>query len=450
MVTLKQFTDDLVHSRLMTEAELGAFLGHFPVDRRPSAVESLATELVRSGRLTKYQAAAIYQGKANWLVLGEYVVVEKLGQGGMGVVLKAEHRRMKRTVAIKVLTTTARSTTAVKRFHREVEMAAKLSHPNIVSAYDAGEQDDVVYLVMEYVNGKDLGTLVKQRGPLSIKGALECSLQVAKGLQYAHANGVIHRDVKPGNLLLDQEGHVKILDMGLARYADADAGPSSQRLTQMGQVMGTGEYMAPEQGLDPRSADHRADIYSLGCTMFRLLTGRPPYKGDSLVAMLQAHREAPIPSLCTAREGVSPALNAVFRKMVAKSPLERYQSMAEVVADLDACLAGKTPAAMDTESVGPAPSSSPRVEPPAPASSPYVETPPPPARDRTPLPTRPWDFLPMGLSDQSIVPLSPMVKLRRGRIDANRKAQRRWRIAVAGLTAALFVIGSLILVELFR
>ena len=280
-MTIEQFRQQIVQTGLLTDAEVAACIENCDPDRRPSNVESLANELVRAGKLTKFQAAAIYQGKSKGLVLGDYLVLDKLGQGGMGMVLKAQHRRMKRLVAIKVLTTANRTPPAIKRFYQEVVTAAQLNHPNIVTAYDSGEHEGILYLVMEYVDGKDLGTLVKHRGPMATKGALNCVLQAARGLQYAHGKGVVHRDIKPGNLLLDSEGNIKILDMGLARSLIPVPGelPDAQRLTQPGQVMGTGEYMAPEQAADPRSADHLADIYALGCTLCRLLTGRPPLRG---------------------------------------------------------------------------------------------------------------------------------------------------------------------------
>ena len=259
----------------------------------------------------------------------------------MGVVLKAQHRRMKRTVAIKVLSSAAmKPPEAVERFHREVEAAAKLSHPNVVAAYDADEHQGMHYLVMEYVEGRDLASIVKDLGVLDVQQAADCTLQAARGLQYAHEQGIVHRDMKPGNLLLDKKGTVKILDMGLALIAGAEVAPAGpERLTNTGQVMGTCDYMAPEQALDTHAADHRADIYALGCTLYRLLTGKPPYEGETLMQILLAHRESPIPSLCEARPEAPVELDACFQRMVAKEPGDRQQSMAEVVAELEAVLA---------------------------------------------------------------------------------------------------------------
>jgi serine/threonine protein kinase len=217
-------------------------------------------------------------------------------------------------------------------------------HPNVDAAFDAAEHDGIHYLVMEYVDGRDLASVVKERGPLEIKQALDCVLQAAKGLAYAHTEGVIHRDIKPGNLLLDKNGTVKILDMGLARVALAagSEGQGDERLTQSGQVMGTCDYMAPEQAEDTRKADQRSDIYSLGCTLYRLLTGKAPYSGESLVQILLGHQNAPIPALRTVRPDVPERVEAIFQKMMAKRPEERYQSMGEVIVDVEEFLGSST------------------------------------------------------------------------------------------------------------
>jgi len=342
-VTLQQFVDNLVQSGLMSADEVASFQRKLSSEKRLYDVQTLAMELVQAGKLTKYQAQVVYQGKIKGLVFGEYKVLDKIGQGGMGLVLKAQHRRMKRVVAVKVLPSSAmKSPEAVKRFYREAEAAAKLNHPNIVQAYDAGEHDGIHYLVMEYVEGKDLASVVKEQGPLEVKQALDCVLQAAKGLAYAHGQGVIHRDIKPANLLLDKNGTVKILDMGLARvkFTSAADETSSERLTESGQVMGTCDYMAPEQAQDTRKADQRSDVYSLGCTLYRLLTGKPPYGGDSLVSILLAHQNAPPPRLREVRPEVPESVEAIFQKMVAKRPEDRYQSMAEVIADVEALLSG--------------------------------------------------------------------------------------------------------------
>ncbi len=300
------------------------------IDDGMAAAEHLPPDLVSENGLPPGTTAQQF---------GEYVLLEKLGEGGMGVVHKARHRRMKRLVAVKMIAKReVGSPDAVKRFYREVETAAKLEHPNIVTAYDAGEHEGLQYLVMQYVEGKDLAAIVQERGPLPIAEAVDYVIQAARGLQYAHKHQIIHRDIKPSNLLLDKEGTVKILDMGLASIAGLADDPARDRLTGSGQLMGTCDYMAPEQALDAHHADARADIYSLGCTLYRLLTGRVLYKGESLIQVLLAHRESPIPSLCQARPDVPPQLDAAYQKMVAKRPEDRYQSMTEVLDALETCV----------------------------------------------------------------------------------------------------------------
>jgi serine/threonine protein kinase len=340
-VTVEQFIERLTQSGLMSAAEVSTFRDSLPPDKRPKDVQQLARALVQHGKLTKYQAQAVYEGKTKGLVFGEYTVLEQIGEGGMGVVLKAQHRRMKRLVAIKVLSSAAmKQAGAVERFHREVEAAARLEHSNIVAAYDASEHQGMHYLAMQYVDGKDLATIVKDQGPLPVREAVEYILQAACGLQYAHEQGIIHRDIKPANLLLDKKGTVKILDMGLARFTGTESAlGGAERLTTTGQAMGTCDYMAPEQSLDTHQADARADIYSPGCTLYRLLTGKPPYQGETFAKLFLMHLEAPIPSLCEARPEVPEALDAVFQRMLAKKPEDRYQSMAEVAAELEAVLA---------------------------------------------------------------------------------------------------------------
>ncbi|MFO1041718.1 MAG: protein kinase [Planctomycetaceae bacterium] len=348
-LTVEQFSQQLTSSGVMSADDLQKWLSSLSIESRPGDGEAMARELVAQKRLTAWQAKAIYGGEGASLILGNYLILDKLGQGGMGMVLKAEHKRMKRVVAIKVLSPAViKDEQALRRFHREVEAAAKLEHPNIVAAYDADEAKGTHFLAMQYVNGTDLSAFVKKHGPLPVDRAVNCILQAARGLEYAHRRGVIHRDIKPANLLIDQEGTVKILDMGLARIDDSVGSNSDGAgLTSTGTIMGTVDYMSPEQAMDSKSADARSDIYSLGCTLYYLLTGKAMYTGDTIMKRLIAHRESPIPviegisddpsRLTQTRDSRLASLNSLLSRMVAKRPGDRFQSMTAVVAELERC-----------------------------------------------------------------------------------------------------------------
>ena len=281
-VDLDQFTRSVHDLGLISDRELERF-----VAGASGGVQGLATALVRAGKLTPYQAGALSQGKARGLLIGNYFILDKLGAGGMGVVFKARHRRLGRVVALKILPPSlARNSGLLSRFRREVDVAARLSHPNIVSVLDADEDRGVQFMTMEYIEGNDLDRLVRDRGALPVDQALDCVIQAARGLAAAHAQGIVHRDIKPGNLMLDGSGQVRVLDLGLARLVEASnpfGETAPERLTQSGTYMGTVDFMAPEQGIDSRRVDHRADIYSLGCTLCYLLTGRPPFEDANVV-----------------------------------------------------------------------------------------------------------------------------------------------------------------------
>jgi serine/threonine protein kinase len=309
-------------------------------DLPPEDVTSLLGE---KELLTRWQIDRLGKGEPGQLVLGDYVLLDPLGKGGMGIVYRARHRRMDRLVALKTLTDRAtESDDSVQRFQREVRAAARLSHPNIVAAYDAGEHDDTHYLVMELVDGIDLAKLVRQSGPLNASRAVDYVRQAATGFAYAHTQGIIHRDIKPQNLLVDRSQHVRILDMGLARLnptnAAADPAASSgaqTELTQSGVIMGTVDFMSPEQATNTRNANEQSDIYSLGCTLYFLMTGRAMFDGETCMERLLAHHQDSRPSLVTTVSKIPSGLEEVFAKMTARQPANRYESMEEVVDALD-------------------------------------------------------------------------------------------------------------------
>jgi len=330
-ITIQELLKNLTESGLLSDDEIRVI--NDSIGSRPDvkSAESFARELVRQNYLTKLQAAAVLKGKTKNLVFGEYIVLEKIGSGGMGQVFKARHRPTGKLVAVKVLSADAvKNRRLIERFKKEARAVARLKHPNIVRAYEAGKINRIRYLVMEYVEGENMLVRVKRKGPLPVEECIRSILEAARGLDYAHQKGVIHRDIKPSNLLRDKlTARVKILDMGLARVDEPDE--DEIRLTMPGQMLGTARFMSPEQVEDARKADVRSDIYSLGCTLYFLLRSKAPYSGETVAHTLMAHVSAPIPDLCQKRPDAPKWLGDVFRKMLAKKPRDRFQTMSELV-----------------------------------------------------------------------------------------------------------------------
>jgi len=336
--------------------------------------ESLLADLVRLGLLTQFQSDQLINGNARRLVLGGYRLLEPLGEGGMGQVYKASQIRLNRKVAIKVIAPhLIGDEQAFKRFQREAEAAARLTHPNIVVIHDFDCDGSIWYLVMEYVEGTDLAGLVKQRGMLGIREACIYIQQTAEGLQHAHDAGLIHRDIKPHNLLLTwpkeavtkrssgsismssllrtvgeknraSQSHenaiIKILDLGLARIQGPESEDSMSRLTRTNALLGTPDYISPEQSREAHSVDGRADIYSLGCTMYYLLAGAPPFADRSVVDKLVAHQTETAVPIEEYRPQISHVLGDIVRKMMAKRPDQRFRTAREVARALDDYLHG--------------------------------------------------------------------------------------------------------------
>jgi serine/threonine protein kinase len=331
--------DAVQQTRLLGQqqlSELAALQARFAEPR------TLARHLISQGWLTPYQTNLLFQGRGRELVLGQYLLLERLGEGGMGQVFKARHLNMERLVALKVIRKEhLDNADAIRRFQREVKAAARLSHATVVMAYDADEVDGTHYYVMEYVAGTDLATLLKRAAPPPLHVACDYIRQAALGLQHAHEQGMVHRDIKPANLLVAGahptaspwpfgEGIVKILDMGVARFQHPDGRDSLSQLTKEGRVVGTPDYMSPEQAVNPHTADIRADIYSLGCTFYHLLTGQAPFPGGTVMEKLLHHRldqPTPVEKL---RPEVPRELSGIVRKMMAKKPGERYSQPGEL------------------------------------------------------------------------------------------------------------------------
>jgi serine/threonine protein kinase len=338
--SVADFAESLRRGRLLDAAQLDEltrkFLPRFP---EPKA---LARDLVKRGWLTPYQVNELFKGRGDELLLGSYVVLDRLGEGGMGQVFKARNWKMGGVVAVKVIRKDRLSKeVAVRRFEREIAIAAHLDHPNIVRALDADRAGDAHFLVMEFVEGTNLSQLVKEHGPLSASLACDFIRQAALGLQYAHEKGLVHRDIKPANLLLAQApglrsaGLVKVLDMGLARLLEPGEGEAFETLTREGAIMGSLDYLAPEQAINSHGADIRADLYGLGCTLYYLLTGEVPFPARSPMEKLLRHRTDQ-PKLEEKLPDVPPAVAAVVRRLMAKKPEDRYQTPAEAAAALAA------------------------------------------------------------------------------------------------------------------
>ena len=336
-----EFLERVRISGLIPADRVRLALGQMPASDRGRVV---ARGLVEQGLLTKFQAERLLAGKTDGFLMGQYRILDELGRGGMGRVFKAEHMTMGRVVALKMLSSTLLKTErARKLFHREVKAAARLHHPNIVTAFDANQVGDRCFLVMEFVDGPNLHDLVRDHGPLPVTQACDYIRQAALGLQYAHDLGMVHRDIKPANLLVqkapaksgDGDSIVKILDFGLARVAAEDGVTEHDSIeTNKNMVMGTPDYLSPEQARSLHGADGRSDIYSLGCTLHFLLSGQVPFPGGTTMEKLVRHSTDAAKPLNELRPDVPIEVAIIVQKMMAKKPDDRYQSAAELAAAL--------------------------------------------------------------------------------------------------------------------
>ena len=329
--TVPEFLDLVRKSGLLAAGDLdGVIDRHRAAGTLPHTIDLFAGVLVREGVLTFFQAKQIKLGRYKRFTIGsKYRLLELIGAGGMGAVYLCEHMLMKRLVALKVLPVEKLNDPSnLERFHREARAVAALDHPNIVRAYDIDVHEKLHFLVMEYVDGNSLQDVVARHGPMDPVRAAHYVAQSAVGLQHAHELGMVHRDVKPGNLLLDRTGVIKVLDMGLARFFHKPTDNVTEKYDDKC-VLGTADYLAPEQAVS-NTVDIRADIYSLGGTLYFLLTGQTPFPDGTIASKLVAHQTRDPKPVESRRADVPPGILAVLRRMMAKREEDRYQEPIEV------------------------------------------------------------------------------------------------------------------------
>jgi len=330
-VNSKRLIELVERSKLVEKDQLLRVLNELRRTANPEQLddaEFIGAKLVQAELLTRWQRDKLLDGRHKGFFLGKYKLLGHLGHGGMSTVYLAEHVLMQRRVAIKVLPQSrVQDSSYLARFHLEARAAAALDHPNIVRAFDLDNEDNIHYLVMEYVDGRDLQLIVKQDGPLDYITAAEYIAQAAAGLQHAHDAGLVHRDIKPANLLVDRRGTVKVLDLGLAKFSSDQL---SLTMIHDENVLGTADYLAPEQAVNSHTVDTRADIYGLGGTLYFALTGHPPFPVGSLSERLMAHQTQAPASILIDRADAPEALVDICTRMMSKSPDARFQTAQEV------------------------------------------------------------------------------------------------------------------------
>jgi serine/threonine protein kinase len=342
-VAANKLVDLLRRSGLVDEAKIVSFLEKVGREHGEAALDDdakLSDLLIEAGLVTRWQADKLLAGKHKGFKLGKYKLLGQIGKGGMSSVYLAEHELMKRRVAIKVLPhNRVNDSSYLERFRLEARAVAKLDDPNIVRAYDIDNEGNTHYIVMEYVDGQDLHQIVAGNGPLDYDTAADYIAQVGNGLQHAHEMGLVHRDIKPANCLVDRHGIVKLLDLGLAKLTEDDQ--ASLTMANEENVLGTADYLAPEQALNSHQADSRSDIYSLGCTLYFLLTGSPPFPEGSISERLLKHQTARPESIFKFRPDAPPSLVDICETMMSKKPDDRIQSAGEVSSHLKEWLADR-------------------------------------------------------------------------------------------------------------
>ncbi|MCS7158839.1 MAG: serine/threonine-protein kinase, partial [Gemmatales bacterium] len=334
IATLEAFLE-LVHKSGLVEAErLDGLAREVCAGGQVCEPAQLADLLVQRGLLTPFQAEQLLAGRWKGFFISKYKILSRLGSGGMGMVFLAEHKFMKRLVALKVLPRSrSGESSALERFYREAKAIAALDHPNVVRAYDLDQEGDLHFLVMEYVDGVSLQELVKAHGPFDVARAVHYLYQAAKGLQHAFSVGLIHRDIKPANLLVSRSGVVKLLDLGLARFFLDEQDILTRKYDE--KVLGTADYLAPEQAIDSHVVDIRADIYSLGATFYYVLAGHPPFPEGTVAQKLIWHQTKIPNPISDIRPDVPREVVQLLHAMLAKKPQDRPQTPEDVARALE-------------------------------------------------------------------------------------------------------------------
>ena len=339
-VATDQFLNLIAKSGLVERESLLKALEALDAARGREALEdpkAVSDHLIEAGLITAWQADKLLEGRHRGFFLGNYKLLAHLGTGGMSSVYLAEHKHMHQLRAVKVLPQNrVNDSSYLARFYQEARAVAALDHPNIVRAYDVDSDGNNHYLVMEYVEGRDLNQIVSQDGPLAYDVAADYIRQAARGLEHAHGRNLIHRDIKPANLLVDPREIVKVLDMGLALFNESQ--DSSLTVAHDENVLGTADYLSPEQARDSHGVDYRTDIYSLGCTLYYVLTGQPPFPEGTLAQRLLKHQTEAPKGIHHFRADVPQPLVDICQRMMAKRADDRYTNATEVAEALTAWL----------------------------------------------------------------------------------------------------------------
>ena len=332
--TIEQFVQILRESKLLNAAQISDAQEKFTQTGKELETNAFADFLVEQDILTSWQKYYLLKGKTKGFFIGSYKIRKIIGRGGNSYVYLGEHIRLKQQRAIKVLARSrmkGQQNTNLKRFIQEARETAKLDHPNVIRCFDIGNKGELYYLVMEYVKGKDLHRIVRDKGPLDFALAANCIFQAAQGLKYIHENGLVHRDIKPGNIFATTNGTIKILDLGLARLDRSGDNVDPSMTIMHNDNIGTADYLAPEQALNSHLVDHRVDIYGLGCTLYYLLVGKPPFPEGTVVQRIAQHQSVMPQEIYELRPDCPAPMRDLCWHMIQKRPEDRVQTYDEVI-----------------------------------------------------------------------------------------------------------------------